>query len=91
MPDRREPALPQRFKLVEALLDCECMSSLASRDQVFNQLPREIKEKANRFQSDRLDVVGVLDACLSFGNAARSGDDLITLHCYSPPLTSLNV
>jgi hypothetical protein len=65
-PDRLDTA--GRYKLVEALLECDCMKTPQSRDQVLAGLPREIERKANRSQNNKLDVDAIVHACLQFSD-----------------------
>ncbi|MGH9752595.1 MAG: SUMF1/EgtB/PvdO family nonheme iron enzyme [Blastocatellia bacterium] len=55
-----------RYKLVEALLECDCMKTPQSRDQVVVDLPPEIGSKINRNLNNKLDVMNIVQACLQF-------------------------
>jgi hypothetical protein len=63
-PDRLDTT--DRYKLVDALLECDCMKTPQSRDQVLAGLPPAIERKANRSQNNKLDVESIVHACLQF-------------------------
>lgn len=63
-PDRLDKA--DRYRLVEVLLECDCMKTPQSRDQVVADLPLEISGKVNRNPNNKLDVTGIVQACLQF-------------------------
>lgn len=66
MANQYEPPLPSKFKLVAALLGCDCMKDAESRNQVVKQLPDEIGQKIQRFTGARQDVVSIVNTCLQF-------------------------
>jgi|RhiMetdeSRZDD1v2_1073273.scaffolds.fasta_scaffold162814_2 effector-associated domain 2 (EAD2)-containing protein/iSTAND domain-containing protein len=68
-PDRLDTA--DRHKLVEALLECDCMKTPQSRDQVLAGLPREIERKANRSQNNKWDVDAIVHSCLQFPDGMK--------------------
>jgi hypothetical protein len=61
-----------RYKLVEALLECDCMKTTADRDQVVADLPQHIRAKIKRSQGNKSDVNGIVLACLDFAGGIES-------------------
>lgn len=61
-----------KYELVGALLNCECMKSTASRDQVVGQLPPLISRNIDRFPSDKKDVLSIIDACRRHADGLES-------------------
>ena len=72
-PDKQQtirPAAELDFKskqrLVEALLNCECLKTPQSRDQVITALPGAIGSRINRHPSSKQDVLSMVNTCLQF-------------------------
>src|SRR5262245_7715436 len=55
-----------RFRLIDALLQCDCLKTPASRDAVAQSLPNQINGKIKRFPDAKMDVNSILNACLQF-------------------------
>lgn len=54
------------FRLVEALLECDCLKTPAARDQVIGMLPPAISAKITRFPNAKQDVMGLVNCCRQF-------------------------
>jgi hypothetical protein len=72
-PDKQQtirPAAELDFKskqrLVDALLNCECLKTPQSRDQVITALPGAIGSRINRHPSSKQDVLSMVNTCLQF-------------------------
>lgn len=64
--------LLDKSALVAAFLECDCMKTVESRDQVVNQLPNEIGVKITRFKVARQDVLSIIEACLNHAGNIQS-------------------
>lgn len=56
-------------ELTDALLNCNCLKTQRSRDQVIDDLPEAIRHKIDRLPNDRQDVMSILSTCV-----AHTGD-----------------
>ena len=72
-PDKQQtirPAAELDFKskqrLVEALLNCECLKTPQSRNQVVGALPDAIGSRINRHSRSNQDVLSIVNTCLEF-------------------------
>src|SRR5262245_37027622 len=72
-PDRHQTIRPDaeldfksKQRLVEALLNCECLKTPQSRDQVITALPGAIGSRINRHPSSKQDVLSMVNTCLQF-------------------------
>src|SRR5262245_25544684 len=58
--------LEDRIRLINALLQCDCLKTPAERDAVAQSLPQQISGKIKRFPDAKKDVNSILNACLQF-------------------------
>ncbi len=59
-------------KLVDALLECDCMRTPSSRDQVISDLPMEISSRINRFPAASKDIVSIVSVCSHFQDGLKT-------------------
>ncbi|MCP4343976.1 MAG: TIR domain-containing protein [Desulfobacterales bacterium] len=57
-----------KFKLVNSLLSCSCISDRNSRTSVINELRKDIKHGIPRSPVDRVDVVNIVNRCFAFSD-----------------------
>src|SRR5262245_24996154 len=53
-------------RIVGALLDCDCLKTPQSRDQVIAELPSAIGGRIPRHSNSRQDVLSIVNSCLQF-------------------------
>lgn len=58
-----ELPLNLRYKLADALLKCDCISTPENRNQLNLELPEEIRNRIIRGQDALSDVKGIVDGC----------------------------
>src|SRR5215213_6500150 len=66
-----------KYALAAALLECDCMKDVGSRNQVVNDLPGEISVNIIRFPGAKQDVVSIVDACLKHAGGIQSLMDVV--------------
>jgi Effector-associated domain 2/inactive STAND len=66
-----------KYALVAALLNCDCMKNVEARNQVVDQLPYEIRVKIIRFPGAKQDVVSIVDACLKHTGGIQNLMDVV--------------
>ncbi|MCP4107076.1 MAG: AAA family ATPase [Desulfobacteraceae bacterium] len=64
----RQPGMSfeYRVQLVDALLAFSCMSDRASRNSVIAELPNGIRHSIRRANSDRVDVINIINTCSAY-------------------------
>ena len=72
----------EKGKLVDALLECPCMSDRNIRDAIVNQLG-EMKNNVQRNSVARVDVIHIVSACLNFPDGFKRL--LQVVHFYEGP------
>jgi len=73
LPDKQQTIKPSaeldfksKQRLVEALLNCECLKTPQSRNQVVGALPGAIGSRINRHSRSNQDVLSIVNTCLEF-------------------------
>jgi hypothetical protein len=77
-PDRLDTTY--RYKLVEALLECDCMNTTAGRDRVVADLPPQIRAKIKGGQASKLEVTDIVLACHGFADGMESLFDCVKFY-----------
>jgi len=53
-------------RIVDALLDCECLKTPHSIDQLVAELPADIRSRIKRHSNPKQDVLSIVNTCLEF-------------------------
>ena len=71
-PGRPAASLEFRRRLVDALLQCNCMTTSTSRNQIISQLPAEIGTTIPRHENTKADVFSIVTRVNDFKNGLNS-------------------
>jgi hypothetical protein len=71
MPPLEDWDFPRKRDLVEALLDCACMQSPQSRDQIISDLPASISHNIKRFPGGKEDVFSIVNTCANYSGGVE--------------------
>jgi hypothetical protein len=72
LPGRPAASLEFRRRLVDALLQCNCMTTPTSRNQIISQLPAEIGTTIPRHENTKADVFSIVTRVNDFKNGLNS-------------------